>query len=233
MNSSDSILKESHQQNLLFRRKEEYRRKINLVELAENIPGYVQINQLDTFGLLYANKSWESYFGFRPGEMVKQQRDFENKHYCKITREKTIPEIINFGKKHDENQAFGYLQKIKKNKDSEFINFICFTQKYENQNCFLTILFPVKIFGENAHALNILMDYNEFLDNNYIKIASLTRREREVLHLIGLGKARKAIGKILNISKHTVDNHRKHIRSKLDIRNSAELYQYVFAFKLL
>jgi DNA-binding CsgD family transcriptional regulator len=233
MHSFNSILIESHQQNLLFPGKKEYRRKINLVELAESIPGYAQINSIDTFGLLYANKKWESYFGFQSGEMVKHYTNFEKVYFCNLTREKTITEIIDFGKKNTGSKVFGYFQKIRKDENSEFINFICFTQKFENQNCFLTILFPVKVFGENAHALNILIDYNEFISNNYSKIASLTRREREILHLIGLGNTRKAIVKMLNISKHTVDNHSKHIRSKLEIKNSAELYHYIFAFNLM
>lgn len=233
MSSSNSVLIEPNHQNLLFRRKEEYRRKISLAELADSIQGYAQINRLDTFELVYANKNWENYFGFQTGEIVKQYFNFEKEHFCQLIHEKTIPEITDFGKKHGENKVFGYFQKIRKNANSEFVNFICFTQKYENQNCFLTILIPVKVFGENANALNILIDYNEFLDSNSNKITSLTNREREVLHLIGLGNTRKTIGKILNISKHTVNNHRKHIRSKLGIKNSSELYQYIFAFNLI
>jgi DNA-binding CsgD family transcriptional regulator len=148
-------------------------------------------------------------------------------------REIAIPEIIDFGKKHIGSKVFGYFQKIRKDEYSEFINFICFIQKFENRNCFLTILFPVKVFGEKANAVNILIDSKEFISNNYSKIVSLNRREIEILHLIGLGNSRNAIVKILNISKHTVDNHRKHIRSKLGIKNSAELYQYIFAFNLI
>lgn len=233
MQASGSVLTKPIQKSLLFLHKKEYRRKINLTELADSIQGYAQINRLDTFELIYANKNWENYFNLRLGEIIKPDFDFEKEHYCELTREKTLPEIIDFGKKQGENKVFGYFQKIRKNKDSDFVNFICFTQKYKKQNCFLTILFPVKVFGESANALNVFMDYNEFIQNNYSKITLLTRRETEILHLIGLGKKRNSICKILNISKHTVDNHRKHIRNKLCIKNSAEFYQYVFAFNLI
>lgn len=204
-----------------------------MVELAESIPGFVQINRIDNFELIYASKKWENYFDFHLNEIVNLDFDFAKEHFYMPTYKKTISEIIDLGNKHVENKVFGYFQKIRKNENSGFINFICFTQKYINENCFLTILFPFNVFGEIANTINILLDCNEFIQNNYSKITSLTRRETEILHLIGKGNNRKTIGKILNISKHTVDNHRKHIRSKLCIKNSAEFYQYVFAFNLL
>ena len=51
----------------------------------------------------------------------------------------------------------------------------------------------------------------------------LTRREREILDLIGLGKTTKEIAAILNVSTGTVSNHRKAICRTLDTHSAAEL----------
>jgi DNA-binding CsgD family transcriptional regulator len=51
----------------------------------------------------------------------------------------------------------------------------------------------------------------------------LSRREKEVLHLIMDGKQNKEIAEILNISKETVDRHRKNMITRNQLNNSSEL----------
>lgn len=47
----------------------------------------------------------------------------------------------------------------------------------------------------------------------------LTRREAEVLHLIGLGKSNHQIGRELSLSEHTVKNHVRSLFKKLGVRS--------------
>ena len=51
----------------------------------------------------------------------------------------------------------------------------------------------------------------------------LTRREKQVLDLIGLGKTTKEVAAILKLSTATIGNHRKSICRKLDAHSTAEL----------
>lgn len=51
---------------------------------------------------------------------------------------------------------------------------------------------------------------------------TLTDRELEILSLIGRGHLSKEIAERLGVSKHTVDNHRKNILSKLEADNAIE-----------
>jgi DNA-binding NarL/FixJ family response regulator len=54
-------------------------------------------------------------------------------------------------------------------------------------------------------------------------IESLTRREMEVLKLIGEGLMTNQIARKLNLSIKTVESHRKNIKHKLQLTTSAEL----------
>ena len=54
----------------------------------------------------------------------------------------------------------------------------------------------------------------------------LTPRERQILKLIAEGKTSKEIAVLLFISTHTVNNHRKNIKRKLNIRKNADLVKY-------
>ncbi|MBN3035473.1 MAG: PAS domain-containing protein [Bacteroidales bacterium] len=56
-----------------------------------------------------------------------------------------------------------------------------------------------------------------------IAISCLTVREREVMRLIARGMSAREIAAALNISVHTVNNHRKNIMNKLKVRKVAGL----------
>lgn len=55
---------------------------------------------------------------------------------------------------------------------------------------------------------------------------SLTRREREVLQLIGEGLSTRAIAERLTISIKTVESHRSNVMEKLGRQNIADLIKY-------
>lgn len=54
----------------------------------------------------------------------------------------------------------------------------------------------------------------------------LTGREREVLQLVGEGKANKEIAALLHVSVTTVETHRANILQKLDLHSTADLILY-------
>jgi len=53
----------------------------------------------------------------------------------------------------------------------------------------------------------------------------LTDRELQIFQLIGRGKSTREIARELNVSVHTIDSHREHIRTKLDLHTGTELIQ--------
>ncbi len=61
------------------------------------------------------------------------------------------------------------------------------------------------------------------------KNAALTSREMEVLQLIAEGKANKQTADLLNIGVKTVEKHREHLMSKLDIHDTAGLTRYAIS----
>jgi DNA-binding NarL/FixJ family response regulator len=72
--------------------------------------------------------------------------------------------------------------------------------------------------------LNPLAPGRAALVNN--KVAKLTSREMEVLQLIAEGKANKETAAELGIGIKTVEKHREHLMSKLDIHDTAGLTRY-------
>jgi two-component system response regulator NreC len=61
----------------------------------------------------------------------------------------------------------------------------------------------------------------------------LTRREREVLKLIGEGASSKDVARRLGISAKTAQAHRENVKQKLDLRSTAALVRYAIKHKLI
>jgi DNA-binding CsgD family transcriptional regulator len=51
--------------------------------------------------------------------------------------------------------------------------------------------------------------------------AGLSRRERDVLRLVAVGRTDREIARVLCISPHTSGNHVRHILAKLDVSTRA------------
>jgi DNA-binding CsgD family transcriptional regulator len=83
--------------------------------------------------------------------------------------------------------------------------------------------------------LSMAMDTNDQLAvalrevvrrHNEDLLIKLTPREKDVLKLAADGLNNKEIADALNLSRHTIETHRKNIRVKLKVRNAAELVTF-------
>ncbi len=64
---------------------------------------------------------------------------------------------------------------------------------------------------------------SKFTEN---EISFLSKREIEVLTLIGSGNTNSEIAELLFLSPYTVETHRKNMMHKLQLKNTAELVKY-------
>lgn len=69
--------------------------------------------------------------------------------------------------------------------------------------------------------------------NGRSRYESLTRRQREVMHLMVQGLSYKAIGAELHISPRTVEGHRNEIMRALEVTNRVELTRYAVRLGLV
>jgi two-component system response regulator NreC len=65
------------------------------------------------------------------------------------------------------------------------------------------------------------------------KYDGLSEREREILRLIAEGRTNAEIAAALYLSPHTVQSHRDHIMSKLDLHSKGALIKYAIAKGLI
>ncbi len=86
----------------------------------------------------------------------------------------------------------------------------------------------------SQYAASVLASqYNQPSEKWQDPYKNLTKREREVFHLIIEGKTTKDIARSLDISVKTAENHRGKVLDKLDVANAAELVRYAAKNNLL
>lgn len=99
--------------------------------------------------------------------------------------------------------------------------------------------------NEIIHAIYAIMDGEEYLcsstkealknaDMELLKaIPRITRREKEILQLIGKGLTTMQIADQLFISTHTVESHRKNLMEKFGVNNTTSVVKLASEYKLL
>ncbi|WP_425636934.1 response regulator [Algoriphagus yeomjeoni] len=89
------------------------------------------------------------------------------------------------------------------------------------------LIFTIREVFEGRHVLNFDRVKKQALQGAYFDAFrsryKLSRRETEIIHLIKDGIQNKEIAQMLNLSKQTVETHRKNIHSKLQVSSRIEL----------
>ena len=85
-------------------------------------------------------------------------------------------------------------------------------------------------FSNNKIVLN---DKANKFDDKFVRKYKLTKRELEILQLIGQALSNKEIAKELFISDQTVSVHRKNIMRKLNVSNTAGLIRVAYTHSLI
>ena len=104
-----------------------------------------------------------------------------------------------------------------------------------NQQPLLTITMasPIDAMHHMSTKASRLLEENNFLRRNFHIFSKLSKREREVLALMALGKSSSETAAQLFIAQNTVETHRKNIKLKLKTNSFYEICQYARAFDLI
>ncbi|MDD7915065.1 helix-turn-helix transcriptional regulator [Polaribacter ponticola] len=101
----------------------------------------------------------------------------------------------------------------------------------EDGNAIIEIKKSATDIANTIKSFKRALEENDFIKSNVEKYASLTKREKEVLKLLSKGGKQKEIAEELFISTHTLREHWKKIKQKLDVQNTNELIKYSIAFQ--
>lgn len=102
-----------------------------------------------------------------------------------------------------------------------------------NMDMMLTTVQPLEQMDFMAKKIRKLAEQQEFIRTHYYQFNKLTIREKEVIHLLACGLNNPKVAIRLNISRRTVEQHRKNINKKLRTNSFIQLLKYARAFDLV
>ena len=212
--------------------------EINICDIGDFFPAGVLVNGRGGENL-YMNARSEQTLGYT----VEETRQMGEKYreviqYDENEAKQIINQIDNFFKRQDQNEILTQFQRLspKHKRGYEWIyiasKLIC-DQKDKWADKRLLIAVPVMDMGRMNRKIGRVLEENLYMKKNFKRFAALTKREKEILSLVAVGKESKDIAGILFISHHTVEQHRKNIAKKVEHRNFTELIQFAMAFDLI
>ncbi|WP_370086900.1 helix-turn-helix transcriptional regulator [Ekhidna sp.] len=203
-------------------------------ELDKVLPGMIHLNNKNDIGLEFCGRELERIFDLNNEEIIKD--GFNN--LMKIAHPETVQdlagEIIEYFKEKEHSDQMSFFQRLKDDvNDDKFKWWFTTTKGFGDSSSLLSLSFDIKSTIKIGNQLHKLLDDNLFIRKNFTKFSRLTKREKEVLKFLAIGKTGPEISEILFISKNTVRTHRQRIFEKLQVKTFTELHQFAFHFDLL
>lgn len=199
------------------------------------------ISQFPTFSIAYISPGIKQLLGISPNSFSMKtfySRIHPDDYPVVLMATKKMTEIIDDHYKeivpYESVFTLDYRLKADDGRYLRFLNQNCVICK---EDCCMKFL-SLSIFTDISHiktSRKIEFDFKlkgkdlgiVFPDEEMKNCAScFTHREREILKLLALGKNSSEIGESLNISRHTVDTHRRNMLAKCNLCNTAELVAF-------
>ncbi|MEX2566055.1 MAG: LuxR C-terminal-related transcriptional regulator [Cyclobacteriaceae bacterium] len=188
----------------------------------------------EDFNIRYLNKQGRDWFGLSPGRPTFNELAFFEKFYHPDTLQFEIPKIRNYFKNQRLGSIYSNYQQIFSSRANAYCICLVILKKFLSVSVgYLTLTIPISQFDSINKKMQRVISEEMFRDFHRAQFEQLTDRESEVLKLLATGKSNPEISNELFISRHTVEQHRKHINKKLGIHGLKDILDYAYAFDLV
>jgi len=213
-------------------------KKLLIEDIGDYIPGNVMVQNMSTLQNTYMNRSGCEILRHSREELALLGPQYFTRFFPQEEITVLKKELIGFLQLNDDSKVYSFFQRVRPNPDKDYKWYLTSTKMYSNAGTVNSLqLMHVSIeVGDTCYAakkMNYLCEQNEFVRKNYVYYDTLTAREKEIISMIAHGASTCNISDKLFISQHTVNNHRKNILRKLEVKNTSELTRFAIAFDML
>jgi len=222
---TDSDMGQNYSLNALQKENELLKTRIQSLEgLLNNVPAMLYTHQNSTKTINWCNRYMEDVTGYTMAEMNSMGLDFFRDIMHPDDFDLAVIAQQSF--KENKNVFGGVLRFRKRGTDNWYwLAGIAIPYTRDEQGnvkevicAFVDMTMAMDTNDQLAEAmLDVMRRKHEDV------ISKLTPRERDILKLTVKGLNNKEIAAALNLSRYTIETHRKNIRIKLKVRNTTEL----------
>jgi PAS domain-containing protein len=210
--------------------------KIKAIE--DKIPGVIIIHDLKDMSVVYMSKRGQEILGVSLAELQNTGPEWAHKYFNEQESREYVPIVIDWLQRNDENEFISFFQQVKTVKHNDwkwYLTSMKIFMQDEQGKPMLSIAIANAIDPDHyiTDKVHRLLEEKNFRKRNNEIFESLTRREKEILQFVALGKNTPEIATAVHLSEKTVNTHRKNIRKKLNIQSGYDINLFAQAFDLI
>lgn len=215
-----------------------HRGEFSIESIGNYIPGNVLVTNLNTLTTIYMNNHGCDILKHSTEELLELGPEYFQSFFVPEEMEVVIPTYLTMHKEQNPSRIYNFVHRVKNMSDSSYKWYFASTKLlYQpNQpvaNQMLLIVNEVNSLNNIARKINSVLDETEWMKKHFSKFCCLTKKEKEIIVHLVVGKSSSEISDILQISRLTVNTHRRNINEKLEIKSFSELYKYALVYELI
>lgn len=207
-------------------------RKYSMEDIGEMLPGMLHLNRTDDLVLSYFNNWALNRFEKSVDEILEGGLEFMLSIFEAGTAELFSKSLISFINADDYYSSHGFFQKFRFNFKRNYEWMYTSSKLFDDGKHVFSYSTSLGDIEKNSSFLIRNLEDNLFLRKNFLKLQSLTKREKQILQLVARGFTSKQIGDQLCITLNTVSTHRKNITQKLDLKRLSDWIRFSNALDL-
>ena len=202
-------------------------------EIGEYIPSFFHLNNEHDLSIEYMNQPGCDWLELTSGEINAMGYEFLEKYLHQDTLKYVAPAVLNFYKNGDRSKVYCDFQQVLDLRNRQYKLLFTVTKIFNKRPGLLTISLPVDSSIPMIKKLERMLGEQAFARKHFKQFAALTKREVQILVLLATGHSNPQIADQLFVSRHTVEQHRKNINRKLEIKHFSDVMKYAQAFDLI
>ena len=212
--------------------------EFSLESVGNYLPGNVLVTDLNKLTTVYMNQSGCNILKHSAEELHELGPEYFQRFFVPEEMGVFVPTYLNMQKEQNPSRIYNFAHRVKTMSDSTYKWYFASAKLlYEPGKAvadkMLLIVNEVNSLNYIAKKINSVLDESEWMKKNFQKFCRLSRREKEIIVLLAHGKSSSEISDILNITRLTVNTHRRNINEKLEIASFSALYKFANVFGLM
>lgn len=212
---------------------------ILLKKLEQDIPSVTIVHDLRDTSVLYMSPRGLRILGITMKELTAIGPDYHARFFNMEFAEGYMPKIFGLMERNIDDEIISFFQQVRSSPDKDWTWYLTCTKIFMRDDKGMPLLIisnavplDASHYIEAAKAQRLLEE-NNFLRRHQHLFDALSKREKEILHLMAMGRSSSQIAKHLYISEMTVSTHRRNIKRKLNAESNYDITRFAQAFDLI
>ncbi len=207
--------------------------------ILEQLPGIIIIHRLyPVHTVVYMSPRGLRELKMTLGQLQKMGAEYHRQFFNPEDAADYVPKIQRLLERNNNEESVSFFQQVRTTDSDEWhwhLSGIRIFMQDDHGDPLLTITSSVPVDAKHYFTIKIerLLEENTFLKENNQLFAAMTKREREILIQMALGKNSTEIANDLHLSDDTVKTHRRNIKRKLKARNHYDIVRFAQAFNMI